>query len=236
MTGPGPHTRTMSTRDRVLDWRPSTHTEQNARHRLAALDCYTPGAARSAIKRAQPLNLDQGTEGACTGFGLAHVLAATPKPHTDLDGDVARALYHQARREDEWVGEDYDGSSVNGAMRAGRTLGWVSSWRWITTAGELRHALSYHGAVEAGSSWLAGMWEPDTEGFLNPTGAEVGGHAYCVSGYRPAPDRGATAVDYWIDNSWGPSWGLDGGAWIRDVDAYGLWFLGGELAVPTKLW
>lgn len=220
---------------RVLDWKPSTHQEQNERFRLSGLDCYSGGSARVSIKRTQPLNLDQGSEGACTGFGCAHVLAASPRTQSDVDLTLARSLYHQARREDEREGEDYDGSSVNGVMRAARTLGRIKSWRWAKTAAELRHGLSWHGAAEAGSVWLESMWEPDSDGYLRVEGAEVGGHAYAITGYRPAPARGETALDYWIDNSWGPDWGVDGGAWIRDVDAYGLWFARwGEVAIPLK--
>lgn len=236
---PAGKTRTMTTiapEDRVLDWQPSTHTEQNARHRFAALDCYSLAAARNSIARRLTIpHLDQGREGACTGFGAAHVLATTPDAAT-MTNAVAQRIYEQARREDEWPGEAYDGSSVNGAMHAARTLGWISAWRWIHTPAELRHALSYHGAVEAGSDWLEGMWEPDADGYLTAAGRVVGGHAYSVARYRPAPSRGSTALDYWIDNSWSDAWGHSGGAWIRDVDAYPLWFSRyGELAIPTKV-
>jgi hypothetical protein len=226
----------MSNQFRILDWKPSTHPEQNLRYRLAALDCYSGGSARASIRRTQALHLDQGREGACTGFGAAHVLSASPYPVPGVTEQLARELYYQARREDEWEGEDYDGSSVNGVMHAARTLGRIKSWHWATTAGELRHGLSYHGAAEAGSVWLETMFEPGDDGYLKVAGEEVGGHAYEIGGYRPAPARGATAVDYWIDNSWGPDWGHGGGAWLRDVDAYRLWFASdGEVAVPVKV-
>lgn len=218
---------------RRFDWRPSTHTEQNRLHRLASLDCFAVGKAREQIKRSMFLNLDQGSEGACTGFGAAHVLASTPSGQKDITNEVAQQIYHQARREDEWAGEDYDGSSVNGAMHAARTLGRISSWRWITTQGELLHALSYHGSVEVGSQWFEGMWEPDENGFLHAVGKVIGGHAYCVSGYRRTPFN--QSLEYWIDNSWGSNWGLDGGAWLAAVDAHKLWFIGGEVALPKKV-
>lgn len=227
---------TIAPQDRVLDWQPSTHADANARHRLAGLDCYSVGSARPAIRRTLPIHLDQGAEGSCTGFGFAHVLATTPRSVIPMTAHDAFGYYEQARREDEWPGEDYDGSSVNGVMHAGRTLGRVRSWHWCQTAAEARHGLSYHGALEAGSDWLDGMWEPDSDGYLTVDGAVVGGHAYAVTGYRPAPARGVTAVDYRMENSWGPSWGDSGGAWLRDVDAYRLWFSRyGELACPVKV-
>lgn len=220
---------------RTLDWKPSTHADDNDRFRLAGLDCFATGSKRTRIKRNQPMNLDQGREGACTGFGAAHVLASTRKPQSDVTAALAQQIYYQARREDEWEGEAYDGSSVNGAMHACRTLGRIKSWRWAKTPSELQHGLSYHGSAEAGSVWLSGMFKPLVDGYLQVTGTQVGGHAYCISGFRPAPDRGPLAIDYWIDNSWGPDWGIDGGCWIRDVDAHPLWFESwGEVAFPIK--
>lgn len=67
------------------------------------------------------LILDQGQEGACTGFGLACVinylrwrLAGMPKK---LESVSPRMLYTFARRFDEYEGEDYDGSSCRGALK-----------------------------------------------------------------------------------------------------------------------
>src|SRR4051812_24244350 len=64
--------------------------------------------------------LDQGQEGACTGFGLATVanyllrrrkIVPDPKPVS------ARMLYEMAKRYDEWPGEEYSGSSARGAIK-----------------------------------------------------------------------------------------------------------------------
>jgi len=67
------------------------------------------------------LILDQGSEGACTGFGLACVVnflrwrsAGTPRQMSSVS---PRMLYHFARRYDEYAGEDYDGSSCRGALK-----------------------------------------------------------------------------------------------------------------------
>jgi len=67
------------------------------------------------------LILDQGEEGACTGFGLGCVVnylrwrkAGMPRK---LDPVSTRMLYTFARRYDEYEGEDYDGSSCRGALK-----------------------------------------------------------------------------------------------------------------------
>ena len=79
-----------------------------------------------------PIILDQGEEGACTGFGLAAVVnfllfnRASAKPSekqrlTKLESSASpRMLYEMAKRYDEWKGENYEGSSIRGAMK-----GWL---------------------------------------------------------------------------------------------------------------
>jgi hypothetical protein len=67
--------------------------------------------------------LDQGKEGACTGFGLAAVINYLNWKQALEQGNPvpkkvsARMLYHLARFYDEWPGEDYEGSSCRGAMK-----------------------------------------------------------------------------------------------------------------------
>ncbi|MGR6465799.1 C1 family peptidase [Rhizobium sp. PAMB 3182] len=68
--------------------------------------------------------LDQGTEGACTGFALAGTInllrrrafgrqeAASP-----IDDVSPRMLYEMAKLHDEWPGKDYVGSSIRGALK-----------------------------------------------------------------------------------------------------------------------
>jgi hypothetical protein len=62
--------------------------------------------------------LDQGREGACTGFALAAVVnfLRTKRKQTALVSP--RMLYELARRYDEWPGEAYEGSSARGAIKA----------------------------------------------------------------------------------------------------------------------
>ncbi|HEX5336905.1 MAG TPA: peptidoglycan-binding protein [Gallionella sp.] len=85
------------------------------------------------------LVLDQGQEGACTGFGLACVInylrwrtAGMPKK---LEPVSPRMLYHFARRFDEYDGENYDGSSCRGALKGWYHNGVCLESNWPYAAG-----------------------------------------------------------------------------------------------------
>lgn len=75
--------------------------------------------------------LDQGRQGACTGFALAAVVNFLRAKQKQTAIVSPRMLYELARRYDEWPGEAYEGSSARGAIKA-----WVkhgvclrSSWK-----------------------------------------------------------------------------------------------------------
>lgn len=83
------------------------------------------------------LVLDQGSDGACTGFGLACVVNYLLwLQHLSLgDGHVftavsPRMLYELARRYDEWPGDDYEGSSCRGALKGWHKHGVCSETLW----------------------------------------------------------------------------------------------------------
>ncbi|MGH8176957.1 MAG: C1 family peptidase [Steroidobacter sp.] len=113
---------------------------------------FTPGVASlpdqwpddAAIRRLLPnyckagLVLDQESEGACTGFGLACVInylhwrnTLTNRAKSRRPEQVSpRMLYHLARFYDEWPGEDYDGSSCRGALKAWHKHGVCAEQHW----------------------------------------------------------------------------------------------------------
>ncbi|MCX7176711.1 MAG: peptidoglycan-binding protein [Proteobacteria bacterium] len=85
------------------------------------------------------LILDQGQEGACTGFGLACVInhlrwhaAGMPAKFESVS---PRMLYHFARRFDEYEGEDYAGSSCRGALKGWYYNGVCVNSKWPYAAG-----------------------------------------------------------------------------------------------------
>ena len=83
--------------------------------------------------------LDQGREGACTGFGLATVanyLLRGRKVDPDLAAVSPRMFYEMARRYDEWPGEDFEGSSARGAMKGWHKHGVCASDVWPYVAAD----------------------------------------------------------------------------------------------------
>jgi hypothetical protein len=81
------------------------------------------------------LVLDQESEGACTGFGLAAVINYLLWRRSGLklkskDKVSPRMLYHLARFYDEWPGEGYEGSSCRGALKGWHRHGVCTDILW----------------------------------------------------------------------------------------------------------
>ncbi|MBM3117326.1 peptidoglycan-binding protein [Jeongeupia naejangsanensis] len=85
------------------------------------------------------LVLNQGTEGACTGFGLACVinyLRWRANDGKETESVSPRMLYAFARRYDEYDGEDYEGSSCRGALKGWHRHGVCPAHDWPYHPGE----------------------------------------------------------------------------------------------------
>lgn len=81
--------------------------------------------------------LNQGSEGACTGYGLATVvnyLLTTRKIVSDCNPVSPRMLYELAKRYDEWPGEGYSGSSARGAVKGWHKHGVCAEALWPSVA------------------------------------------------------------------------------------------------------
>ena len=93
-----------------------------------------------------PAILNQGEEGACTGFALAaninYHLAVNGRCNVaDITGAGAspRMLYEMARRYDEWPGENYEGSSARGTMKGWTAHGVVTRNTWKDNLFGVKH-------------------------------------------------------------------------------------------------
>jgi hypothetical protein len=124
----------VTTRQRTLDARPDRIDLRDRIYqpRLVDLPPVYPTAVQLKREFTQYVDagliLDQGKEGACTGFGLAAMINFTLWRRARDEGPsrgkvrsfkrVSPAmLYHLAQIYDEWTGEDYEGSSCRGAMK-----------------------------------------------------------------------------------------------------------------------
>lgn len=186
------------------------------------------------------VQLDQGNEGACTGFSATMEAAARPAPYfgdpvwvnqaqRQQLNQTAMDTYHRARQLDEWPGEDYEGSSVLGATKAGMENKWWKEYRWALGPGaeaaaqDVILAIGWHGPVMMGSYWWNDMFEADAQGYLHPTGGIAGGHAWLLTGYSIKRDA------VWTPNSWGG----EGQGWIKRADLVALLENDGEACVPV---
>ena len=205
--------------------------------------------------------LDQGTEGACTGFGLAATINYLNQGKRKSTRVSARMLYEMARKFDEWDGDEYSGSSCRGAMRGWQNMGVCDNDLWPYEDGDeselnlqqsenarqntpgayyrLSHrvedfhaALNEVGILYVSASVHEGWYASNIEDGVIPFHNKIiGGHAFAIVGYN---DQG-----FYVQNSWGKKWGVKGIAlwtyedWRENISDG--WVV--RLAVPVpQLW
>jgi hypothetical protein len=169
--------------------------------------------------------LDQGDTPMCVGFSWRQFLSSAPLMTTD--GPTAPAIYHEAQLNDEWDGENYEGSSVRGGAKALTSDGRLKSYVWAANAADVRDFLITTGTVVMGTNWYRGMFTPK-DGVLHVSGAVDGGHAYLLCGYDAPTNR------FQMINSWGAEWGQKGKAWIRFTDLDKLIRADGEACAAVE--
>jgi len=177
-----------------------------------------------------PVTLNQGNVGACTGFAWAQELAARPKVVENVTNQVGLNLYYKAQHLDEWPGNNYEGSSVLGAVKAVQELhpGAIPEYRWAFGLEDLILAVGYAGPAVIGVNWYSDMFRPDGQNIIHVSGDLVGGHAILVNGVNVKNGL------FRLHNSWGSHWGFNGEARISFADMDKLLRRKGEACIPVR--
>jgi len=225
---------------------------------------YQPALIRLKPYLRAPTNLqilDQGSEGACTGFGAAAVINLLNHQRGRSYNVSPRMLYEMAKRHDEWPGTGYSGSSCRGAIQGWYAMGVCRDtlWRYSTTnPGELtisrakkarentlgayfrlRHRISdFHAALnEVGAIFVSARvhrgWDQQfvRNGRIPIKTESLGGRRFTK--------KNNTSDGFLVQNSWGKRWGKKGVAlwyyedWQENIrDAWVF-----RMALPTpQIW
>lgn len=251
---------------RTLDARPDTPDFRDRMY-IPTLVEVPPSSSLAEYRTRYPDSvapiLDQGTEGACVGFATAaavHFLLRTRSTQPNATPVSPRMLYEMARRYDDWRGEDYEGSSIRAAMKGWHKHGVCARELWPhkikKSENRLTHirsedararplgayfrvnhkdivamhaALAEVGILVASANVHDGWSRVTRSGAIPSARAFLGGHAFAIVAY----DQDG----FWIQNSWGASWGKGGFGHL----SYDDWLENGRdawvarLGVPTNI-
>ena len=158
-----------------------------------------------------------------------------------FDTEAERFAYYQQKVQlaDPWPGGElwtpgqpggfYEGSSTDAPFICFRNDGLISGWKFLFGEEELWEYVSFYAPAGVGTIWTEGMFWPDSNGYLHPSGRDAGGHAYEIVWASWARQA------YRIINSWSTAWGQLGRAWISRADMRSLLAADGEaVAVATQ--
>jgi hypothetical protein len=201
----------------------------------------------------KPYVLDQGSEGACVGFAITNELLCLPIRNRfgglyDATRFAIQRIYWPAQMVDPWPGGAYpgaspyyEGTSVLAGVKVAKGIGYFDSYHWAFSLEELVYGLAVHGPAVLGLNWYEGMFSPDAEHFIRPTGRLAGGHAILARGvelvwkrHRFLPWR-RTFADVDLErsyvilrNSWGERYGDKGDCHLTLADLARLLVEDGE--------
>jgi len=233
-----------------LDWRKGPDDPRDLRYAIRPIlrAMQMPAPPKARLYAGPYVKLDQGSEGACVGFGITDELMGTPvrvrPPGYDkavghdkklvVANAFAQHLYEVARRDyDEWPGEDYDGTSVRAGLRAAKAAGYIGEFRWIFDVADFQNTLYWVGPVVIGIPWTEMMYYLDDTYTVRKGGPLVGGHCLCINGiYQRRNGR----PQYRARQRWGGVYGDGGDVYFDQDHLHSLMFdgQGGEVAVTLQ--
>lgn len=170
--------------------------------------------------------LDQGDQGHCTGFGGGNFEINDPV-NTPCTNAEAHRLYYLCKDFDGEPGAE-NGSTVRSIAKVLRSLGRISNYAFAVSTDEISYWLLHNGPVIVGTEWYEGMFLPDADNVIHPTGQLAGGHCFLLNAV-------CANQTYQIHNSWGDRWGVHGEALISVTDFAALFEYGGEALAAVEL-
>lgn len=194
---------------------------------------------RKVLWRHSAAVLDQGQLGSCTGNALTQLLNTTiagkarlagAKSNSYLKEKQAIAFYSRATQIDNIAGQyppTDTGSSGLAVAKAGVEAGFFSSYTHAFGFNQFVGAIQLSPVI-TGTTWYQGMFTPDADGYIWPTGKVAGGHEYVILGYDPLGKGKVTML-----NSWSKSWGRNGRAYMRGDIYAELLAQQGDVTVPV---
>lgn len=179
------------------------HDERSKNYRAVSLLSSTQKPRDRVWRRGQAY--DQGITSTCvaqTGKGILNTLPLSSKVDYDIRSEYSiNEFYEGAQLNDEWPGEAYDGTSALGLCRYLTNQGYITEYRWCFGLQDVLLTLSHIGPVALGVWWYSGMFAPNPEGYIRPTGVREGGHEVELIGVDVS-ERAVIGM-----NSWGSGWG-----------------------------
>lgn len=173
--------------------------------------------------------LDQGATPRCVAFAWKQWLDSSPIRDKEAADPAPLKIYQRAQELDEWPGEAYDGTSVRAGAKVMEELGRLVAYHWSTSADDVHDYLITTSTVVFGVAWYEDMFNPSKSGFIKPTGALAGGHAFLCIGYSKR--RGA----FRFVNSWGSDWGDNGRFWMTGESVQTLLDRDGEACAALEV-
>jgi hypothetical protein len=164
----------------------------------------------------------------CVGFSTRMELASSPRRYKQAHPDGGE-IYHGAQLNDEWEGENYDGTSARGAMKYLQSLGIIAAYHWASDVEELAQFVLTTGPALIGGVWTNDAFTPDSKGFVRQTGAVAGGHEVLLRGYNHKE---------WRFTLWTPweNWGVkrDGEFYMNRTDFENWMSNAGDMVAPIE--